>query len=167
MMRWLVVLCVVSGCSRASREGEAKQWAAPPPDKDIRIPTSLHIAIMVDGAARGALTADTLSGIKPGFADDEHKAWLIAALVPEARRSGSVVEVVSNAGITIKFTYPTPNGLEPAIFLTRRSDVIVVALDPRDPFPRYHGQGGQLRRAGDPMPHISEVARIEISRSTP
>ena len=37
--------------------------------------------------------------------------------------------------------------------LTRRGDVIV---------PRYHGQGGRLRRAGDPMPRVTAVSQIAI-----
>jgi hypothetical protein len=167
MARWLLVLCLVSACSRASNESEAKQWQTTPPPKGVAIPASLHIAMAVDGTARGALTAEALRAISPDFADDEHKAWLISALVPEARRSGSVVEVASSAGISVKFMCPNADGLEPALFLTRRGDVIVTALDPKDPFPRYHGQGGRLRRAGDSMPRVPAVARIEVSHTTP
>jgi hypothetical protein len=167
MMRWAIALCLLSGCSRASNEGEARQWAAVPPDKGIAIPAGLDIAVAVDGSPRTAITHDTLARIKPDFADDEHKAWLVAGLVAEARATGSTIEAVSSTGISVKFNRPAADGLEPAIFLTRRGDIIVAALDPRDPFPRYHGQGGRLRRAGDPMPRSTAVARIEISRAAP
>jgi hypothetical protein len=53
------------------------------------------------------------------------------------------------------------------IYLTRRGDVIVAALDPKDPFPRWHGEGGRLRRAGDPTPRLGPVAKLDITRSTP
>jgi len=167
MMRWAFALCLLSGCSRASTEGEAKQWAAPPPGKDIAIPASLDIAVTVNGTPHGEITRDMLRGIKPDFADDDHRAWLITELIPEARVPGSTIEAVSSAGINVKFMRSSGHGFEPALFLTRRGDVIVAAVDPKDPFPRYHGQGGRLRRAGDPMPHVSAVARVEISRGTP
>jgi hypothetical protein len=161
-----MVLLLALGCSRASTEGEAKQWATPPPAKDIPIPASLHIAVTVDGGAKPAITSESLGLAKPDFADDEHKAWLIPTLVPEARPAGSSIEAVSGAGVSVKFAHPTAEGLEPVLFLTRRGDVIVAALDPKDPFPRYHGQGGRLRRAGDPMPRVSPVARIDVTHTT-
>lgn len=171
MVRWLAILCASLclglGCSRASDEGEAKQWATPPPAKDIPIPASLHIVITVDGVARPAITSKALAGTRPDFADDERKAWLVPTLVPEARPAGSAIEAVSGTGVSVTFTHPTADGLEPVLFLTRRGDVIVSALDPKDPFPRYHGQGGRLRRAGDPMPRVSAVARIQITHTRP
>jgi hypothetical protein len=166
MVRWLAALCFVLGCSRASDEGEARQWPTPPPRKDMPIPAGLHIAITVEGSARPAITADRLRAAAPDFADDEHRAWLIPTLVPEAR-SGTTVEAVSSAGVAVKFGRPTAEGLEPVLFLTRRGEVIVSALDPKDPFPRYHGQGGRLRRAGDPLPRIASVSRIDITSGTP
>jgi hypothetical protein len=165
------MLCLVLGCSRASQEGEAKQWATPPPARDIPIPANLSIAITVDGNARPSITGQYLRGAKPDFADEEHKAWLIPTLVPEAGPAGgsaqSSIEAVSGAGVSVKFARPTADGREPVLFLTRRGDVIVSALDPKDPFPRFHGQGGRLRRAGDSTPRVSPVARIEITHTRP
>ena len=167
IVRWLAALCLVIGCSRAGDEGAAKQWATPPPPKDIPVPARLQIAVTVDGGARPSITGDSLRGVRPDFADDDHKAWLIATLVPEAQPAGSSVEAVSSAGVGVKFSHPTADGLEPVLFLTRRGDVIASALDPKDPFPRYHGQGGRLRRAGDPMPRLSGVARIDVTHTRP
>jgi hypothetical protein len=45
--------------------------------------------------------------------------------------------------------------------------VIVAALDPKDPFPRWHGEGGRLHRAGDSLPRVAPVAKLDIRRSTP
>jgi hypothetical protein len=167
MERWLAMLCVLVACSRASQEGEAKQWATPPPGKDIAIPASLHIAVAADGAALPEITSQRLRDARPDFTDDEHKAWLIPTLVSEAGPAGTTIEAVSGTGVSVKFAHPTADGLEPVLFLTRRGDVIVSALDPKDPFPRYHGQGGRLRRAGDPMPRVSPVARLEITHTRP
>jgi hypothetical protein len=165
--RWVPTLCLVLGCSRASEEGVAKQWATPPPAKDIPIPVNLDIAITVDGSARPSITGHNLRVAKPDFADDEHRAWLIPTLVPEVGPAGNSIEAVSGAGVSVKFAHPAADGREPVLFLTRRGDVIVSTLDPRDPFPRYHGQGGRLRRAGDSTPRVSPVARIEITHTRP
>jgi len=67
----------------------------------------------------------------------------------------------------VKFGRPTAEGLEPVLFLTRRGEVIVSALDPKQPFPRYHGQGGRLHRAGDSLPRVAPVARLAITHTTP
>jgi hypothetical protein len=167
-LAWVAVGAVAAlGCSRASSEGEAKQWATPPPAKDIAIPAALHIEVSVDGAARPAITSQLLGATRPDFADDEHKAWLIPTLVPDARPAGATIEAVAATGVSVRFAHPTTEGLEPVLFLTRRGDVIVSALDPKDPFPRYHGQGGRLRRAGDPMPRVTAVARVAVTRTTP
>jgi len=170
MRCWLALALTVvaaGACSRASDEGEAKQWAAPQPPKDMPPPADLAIVIKVDGAVKASITAETLRTAKPDFADAERTAWLIPTLVPDAAPRGTVVEAVSPAGVSVKFERPSAAGLEPVLFLTRRGEIIVSAIDPKDPFPRYHGQGGRLHRAGDSLPRVNPVARLEITRSTP
>jgi hypothetical protein len=167
MVRWFATLGLALACSRASQESEAKQWATPPPGKDIAVPANLRIDVAVDGSPGAAITGDRLRDTRPDFVDEDHKAWRIPTLVPEAGRGGASIEAVSGTGVSVKFAPPTADGLEPVLFLTRRGDVIVAALDPKDPFPRYHGQGGRLRRAGDPMPRVSPVARLEITHTRP
>ena len=155
-------------CSRASDEGEAKQWPkAPPPAKNLPPPTDLAIQIKVDGSDKGTITAATLTGLKPDFEDAERTAWLIPTLVPDAGPAGTTVEAVSPAGVSVKFDRPSAAGLEPVLFLTRRGEIIVSLIDPKDPFPRYHGQGGRLHRAGDSWPRVVPVQRLEITRPTP
>jgi hypothetical protein len=166
MGRWIAVALVVAACSRPSNEGEAKQWANPPPAREITIPATLEIAVVIDGAAKPAITATTLNAAKPDYADDERKAWRIQTLVSEAAPPGTV-EATSPMGVSVTFTHPTPEGLEPVLFLTRRGEVIVAAVDPKDPFPRYHGQGGRLHRAGDQMPRVAPVSKLEITRTRP
>ncbi len=155
-------------CSRASDESEAKQWPkAPPPAKNLPPPADLSIQIKVNGTDRGTITAATLNSAKPDFEDAERTAWLILTLVPDARPTGSTVEAVSPAGVSVTFDRPSATGIEPVLFLTRRGEVIVSAIDPKDPFPRYHGQGGRLHRAGDSWPRVAPVQRLEITRPTP
>jgi hypothetical protein len=153
-------------CSRASDEGEARPWAKdPPPTKAVAPPSDLAIAVRVDGADRAPITAAALTAAKPDFADAERSAWLIATLVPEAAAAGTTVEAMSPVGVSVKFERPSALGLEPVLFLTRRGEVLVSAIDPKDPFPRYHGQGGRLKRAGDAYPRVSPVARLDVARA--
>jgi len=169
MERWLILVVLLAGgaCSRASDEGEAKQWAQPHPPRNVPPPSDLSIPITVNGAAHGAITAQTLTSAKPDFEDAERTAWMIQTLVPDAAPSGTTVEAASPAGVSVKFERPSSAGLEPVLFLTRRGEVIVSAIDPKDPFPRYHGQGGRLHRAGDSWPRVAPVARLAITRPTP
>lgn len=167
MRPWIVLaLLLAAACSKASSEGEAKQWADQPPIKDVPIPKGLEIVVTVDGVAATSITADTLRAAKPDFVDEDRKAWRIVTLVAGAGQPGTV-EASTPTGVSVKFQHPTADGLEPVLYLTRRGEVIVAALDPKDPFPRYHGQGGRLHRAGDSLPRVVPVAKLEIKRSTP
>ncbi len=164
MTRWLVVLALLTaGCSRASDEAGAKQWASEPPPEDVAPPKDLQIGVTVDGAAQASITATLLLTTPPDFEDPERRAWLISTLVPAAT-PGSRVQAFSPQGVGVTFERPSPTGFEPVLFLTRRGDLIVSAVDPKDPFPRYHGQGGRLRRVGDSLPRVMPVTRLEIVR---
>jgi hypothetical protein len=162
MRRWIVVIALAA-CSRASDESEAKKWQSAPPPKEVTVPAGLSIAVDVDGGAKSPITAQTLDATKPDFADAERKAWLIPTLVADAAPPGTVIEATAPSGVSLKLTHPTSDGLEPVLFLTRRGEVIVSAIDPKDPFPRYHGQGGRLHRAGDSMPRVAPVTKIAIT----
>ena len=160
-----LVAVLGASCSKASPEGDKKQWQEAPPPKDVSVPAGLSIAVEVDGAARPAITSELLQKTKPDYATDEHRAWRIPTLVADAAPSGTIVEASSPTGVAVKFAHPTPEGLEPVLFLTRRGEVIVAAVDPKDPFPRYHGQGSRLRRPGDSMPRVAPVTKLAIATS--
>jgi hypothetical protein len=163
MARWLLLLALVA-CSKASEQSDRLQRQAP--DLMVSMPSGLSIDVTVDGAAKPPITTDTLKAAKPDFEDSERRAWKVATLVPEAQ-PGTVVEASAPTGVSVKLAEPTPDGLEPVLFLTRRGEVIVAAVDPKDPFPKFHGQGGRLHRAGDTMPRVSPVARLAITHATP
>jgi len=168
MGRWLLIAIVAAAaCSKASNEGDKKQWPEAPPPKDINVPAGLSISVDVDGVAKPPITSDTLAKTKPDFIDSEHRAWRIPTLVSEAAPTGTLIEAGSPTGVAVKFEHPTPEGLEPVLFLTRRGEVIVSAVDPKDPFPRYHGQGSRLRRPGDSMPRVGQVSKLSVTHKAP
>jgi hypothetical protein len=161
----LVAMAVVAACSKPSDESAAKRWQEPSPPPEIVVPDGVSIAVEVDGAAVPPITSIILRTAKPDFADAEHRAWLVTSLVPTATSPGTTIEASSKDGISIKLTQPTADGLLPVVYLTRRSEVIVAAVDPKAPFPAYHGQGGRLHRGGDTMPHLARVAKLAITHA--
>ncbi len=160
----LLALALVA-CSKTSDVGDKKQLQSEPPPRDMTIPTGVSIAVDVDGAQRPAITSDTLKATKPDFVDAEHQAWLVASLVPDAAPAGATVEAIAPSGVGVKLARPTADGLEPVLFLTRRGELTARALDPKNPFPKWEGQGGRVHRPGDSMPHVL-VARLAITRPT-
>lgn len=158
----VVVLFGLAACSKASDEAKRMQSAAPP--RDVEPPADLAIAVTVDGSAAAPIVGETLRTIKPDFADAERRAWLIPTLVAAAAPTGTSIEASSPTGLTVTLTHPMAEGLEPVLFLTRRGEVIVSAIDPHDPFPEYHGRGGRLHRAGDSLPHVAPVIKLAIRR---
>lgn len=161
MSRWLVAFALVA-CSKASDSSEAKKLQSSAPPRDVGVPVGLAIEVEVDGARRPPIVAGTLTATKPDFIDEDRKAWLIPTLIAEASQPGSVVEASAPSGVSVTIVNPTADGLVPVLFLTRRGEVIASAIDPKHPFPSYHGQGGRLHRAGDSQPRVAPVAKLAI-----
>ncbi|MGE5186593.1 MAG: hypothetical protein ACM31C_31270 [Acidobacteriota bacterium] len=165
LARSIVLALAVVACSKTSDVGENKQLQSQPPPRDMTIPAGVSIAVDVDGAPRAAITSDTLKATKPDFVDAEHQAWLVATLVPDAAAAGATVDAIAPSGVGVKLARPTVDGLEPVLFLTRRGELTARALDPKNPFPKWEGQGGRVHRPGDSMPHVA-VARLSITSPT-
>ncbi len=162
---WLFALLAIlaAACSRAGEESEAKRAPKTPPPPRVEVPAGLSIAVTVDGVAAAPIDAARLGATPPDFADAERKAWKLARLVPEADRAGAVFEARGAGGVAIKLPRPATDAEpQPVVLLTRRGDVIVSTVDPANPFPPYHGQGGQLRRPGDTQPRLSSVEQIAV-----
>jgi hypothetical protein len=162
-----VVVAFGGACSRAENESAGKRTPVAPPPVEVSIPSDLNIAVSVDGAPRAALDAKALAARPPDFKDEERQAWRLTGLVPELDRPGASIEARGNSGVSVRLERPSaPGAFEPVLFLTRRGELVATMLDPDQPFPDYHGQGGRLRRPGDTMPHVSPVLEL-IVRTTP
>ncbi len=162
--RLIVIALALAACSRASDQNETKTLQESPPPRTIEVPEGLSIAVAVDGGDRAPITTQTLRTAKPDFANDERRAWLIPTLIADAAPPGATIEASAPTGVSVKIAHPTTDGLEPVLILTRRGDVLVSAIDPKDPFPRYHGQGGRLHRPGDGAPRLAPVAKLAVTR---
>jgi hypothetical protein len=162
----LLVLVIAAGaaCSKASEESKAKRAPAPPPPPRVEIPADLDIAVTVDGTPAAPITRPRLEGLAPDFHDDERLAWRLTTLVPALDHPGAQVEARGVEGVSITIARPDDPAMpQPVLFFTRRGDVVISVLDPANPFPNYHGQGGQLRRPGDPLPRLSPVTALAVT----
>ena len=158
------MVALAAGCGRAEDASGAKRTPRPPAPPKVEIPATLQIAVTIDGTPAQAIDATLLGQLAPDFIDADRRAWRLRRLVPALGGPNAAVEAVGHAGISVRFASTGPSdALEPVLFLTRRGDVAVSLLDPGNPFPDYHGQGGRLRRGGDPMPKLTPVVGLSVT----
>jgi hypothetical protein len=163
-MRVVWIVLVVAACSRASEEEQGKRAPIPPPPIEVRVPSDLRVPVTVDGADAPPITAASLAQVAPDFSDREHRAWRLVTLVPAFAQDGAVLEAKGRDGVALRLDRPaTPQAPQPVLFLTRRGDVAVTVIDPANPFPEFHGQGGRLKRQGDPMPRIQPITALAVT----
>ena len=164
MRRAALVLLLGLACSKAGEEQQGTKRAPipPPVEQGTALPVGLSIPVEVDGAAAPPVTTATLSAQTPDFADDERRAWRLSAILP-AYVAGATVEAVGRDGVSMAM--PRPATLEepqPVLFVTRRGDVVAMVVDPNDPFPDFHGQGGRLRRPGDLTTRVTPIVKLRV-----
>jgi hypothetical protein len=164
-MRFAIAIGVVAAaaCSRAGEESRSKRSPAPPPPDTVEVPADLRIPVTTLGIAGAPIDAARLTALAPDFADDDRRAWRLTTLVPAFDQPGRAIEADGASGLSIRLVRPAqPGALTPVLFLTRRGEVVVTLVDPREPFPDFHGQGGRLRRPGDSQPHVSPVTALRV-----
>lgn len=162
----LLVVLVIAACGKSEPANEGKRMPAPPPAKR-EIPAELNIAVVVDGKDAPAITQAMLVATPPDWTDkDQRKAWRIAKLVgvEEALDRSFAITGTSN-NITVEFPAKSAaNSLVPAVSLSQRGTLVVEFIDPADPFPRFHGEGGRLGRSPESEPRVSGVTKIEARK---
>ena len=161
-----LVLLFAIACGKSEPANEGKRMPAPPPSKR-EIPADLKITVTVDGEERPPITSATLSATPPDWTDkDERKAWRVSRLVgveETTDRSFAVTGTTNN--ITVEFpAKSTANALVLALALSQRGTMVVELVDPADPFPRFHGEGGRLGRSPESEPRVAGVTRIEARK---
>jgi hypothetical protein len=160
------VVLLLTACSSKVDEEQPATRRSPklPPPPTTTLPTGVDIPVSIDGVKGEPVTTATLARLAPDFADADRRAWRIERLVPGAT-AGATIQAVSSEQVAVTMT--TAGGLVPVLFVTRRGDVVATLVDPDDPFPDFHGQGGRLRRPGDTTPRVSPVLRFEIRTAPP
>ena len=165
-MRLVLVSLVVllAACSKVDEEQAARRSPKLPPPPSTTLPSGVDTPVTLDGAKAEPVTTATLTRLAPDFVDADRRAWRLERLVPGMERGASIAAVSSEQ---VAVTMATSGGLVPVLFVTRRGDIVATLVDPANPFPDYHGQGGRLRRPGDTTPRVSPVLRFEIRTQPP
>lgn len=163
-MRLSLVIALLLGCSASGDDAGARRTPAPPPPEESPLPTDLSIPVTIDGLEASPLTTARLAALPPDFVDRERRAWKMVRLI-EGLAAGAEITAVSREGIAVTMRQPgRASDPQPVLFVTRRGEAVATQVDPAQPFPEFHGQGGRLRRPGDSTPRVSPVVRLEVTR---
>jgi hypothetical protein len=170
MRRIVLLLCLVgaAACGKSPPNEEKRMPKLPPPPQ-AKIPETFRIDVEIDGASGPAIDGRRLEATAPTFEDKGKRAWRLDALLGDAvAREGAVIAVTGEKDMTIVMKPPrAPEDEVPVLMANLRGDVVAAMVEPADPFPAYHGQGGRLQRKGDPLPRIAGVSRIKVYQEKP
>lgn len=121
---------------------------SPPPEEGpAAIPRDLEILVELDGQPLPAIDAASLR-VAPDVEDEHRMAWRLQKLVPQLGDAKQlVVEKKDGQRVVLPLGDNGPDPAEIALLLNRKGEVVIASLDPRNPFPAFHGRGGNRGRA--------------------
>ncbi|MBK6515973.1 MAG: hypothetical protein IPG04_18220 [Polyangiaceae bacterium] len=159
-----VGLLWIVACQQPSEEGDAKRTPKPPPAPESDVPDDLSIEVTVGDVASAPIDAARLRSTPPDYSDKERRAWdLVKLLGDAAKRPGVRLAVSAERGPEVVMTPPaSPEDFVPVLLVSRRGGAIATMLDPKEPFPEFHGRGGRLGRRGDPVPRVEGAKKIRV-----
>jgi len=132
----------------------------------VSLPQDMRIPVTVDGDKAVVINHDVLAGREPDFVQQDRRAWRLGSLVGDRYNPSLAVEVEDGDGQRHLVARPGQAGDAEAVVLAvnRTGEVRVALVAVKDPFPPFHGRGGNRGRRGDPS-RVREVKRILISTS--
>jgi len=134
-LAWLALLLFVLACTQSDKPAQ-------------RTPTAdLQIRVELDGQALPTIDAGRLSAT-PDLEDEHRRAWKLVRIVPElADARQLVVEHSDRQRVVLPLDGDARAAANIALVLNRKGEVVLAALNPADPFPAFHGRGGNRGRA--------------------
>jgi hypothetical protein len=157
--------CTIAGCKRAGDDRPtppAGEPPRPPISGNPEVPTALQIAVELDGRAQPPIDAARLRSLKADFEDPGRRAWRLGTLLGAPLADGATVEVERTDGVKVTLPARSADGHEAAIELDRRGEILFATLRADDPFPAFHGRGGNRGRPGDPLTRIRDLKAIRV-----
>lgn len=111
------------------------------------VPADLKILVELDGHALPAIDAAALA-VAPDLEDEHRVAWRLRRFVPQIERASQLV-VEKRDGERVVLPLGGDDGplaADIALLLNRKGEVVLGSLDPDNPFPAFHGRGGNRGR---------------------
>lgn len=131
----LPALLLLAGCSQSPERERAA------------IPRDLKIFVEIDGRPLPAIDASALA-VAPDLEDEHRVAWRLQRLIPQLEQATQlVVEQRDHQRIVLPLDQPGQPVSEIALLLNRKGEIVLASLDPQNPFPAFHGRGGNRGRA--------------------
>jgi hypothetical protein len=152
----LLTFAFFSACQRADR-----------PAGQLQIPSDLSIGVEINGGEVEAITATRLQQTKVDYSDDDHHAWRLSSLLPPGALTPDMeIEVEQADGTRTILAHPgdTEAQLEPVLMVNRKGAVLVALVDRSNPFPAFHGRGGNRGQGGPKENRIRGVTRLRLNR---
>jgi hypothetical protein len=159
-VRFLVVLAALAGAQPACHGCQSRARAG-----GGDVPRDLHIGVEVDGREVQPIDFAMLAVRKPDFVEGGKRAWRLASLVGAAAlRPNAVLEIEDDGGIRTQFSTAAERatGHETVLMMNQRGEVLVAFIKPDEPWPAFHGRGGNRGRPGDPAPRVRAVRRVRV-----
>lgn len=149
---WIVLALVLSGSGCEScAEPEAPA-----------IPEGISVAVSIDDAAATTIDSARLRDRAPDFQDGDHRSWRLESLVERYQQGRMTVELEESGGERSVVARPGEAGERIVVVAVNRAGAVRVGLvAASDPFPPFHGRGGNRGRGGDPS-RVRDVKRIVL-----
>jgi len=113
-----------------------------------KVPAGISIPVTVEGASAGTIDTAWLTAHAPDFRGaEDQRAWKIAALAAAAEAPGAVIEIESD-GAQVNELQTGPSAVA-VVTLNKNDELVAKILDPKEPFPAFHGRGGNRGRGGE------------------
>jgi hypothetical protein len=156
-----VMLLAASACSQSGQSPAPSASESTAPAALSVVP--VEVVLATDKAViDGVLLAKT----KPDFDDGEHKGWWLRSLVPGYDPSQPVeVEDADGRTTPLEGTGPEAGKREVLLALSKQGELKVTLASASDPFPAFHGRGGNRGRGPDSI-RVQRVRRILVTHPT-